>query len=727
MCQVQVTKRDGTKEKFDVEKIKRVIAWACEGLQVNPLALESKFDEIVYEGISTDNIQLNLIEHAKQMCSPDQPDWTIVAGRLKTMKRWSDTQTYEMGLWNYIQHQKQAAVYKHPAIDIYSQEDINFLEKHMQQERDLQHSLASVVTAESKYLHEGENIQQMFMLNAMIIASVENTPEQRLFWAKKIYDRLSNRQISLATPWLGNLRANGNIASCFILGIEDNLDSIFDNVHNAARISKEGGGVGIYLGALRSKGSWLMGQEGTASGVIGWIKILNDTAVYVNQGGRRAGAFTVALPVWHNDIEDFFELQTEAGDQRKKAYDVQPQIVVPDLFMELKDIEGALWYTFDPYEVMKVTGKEIWNTWGKEFEELYELCVSLADSGKLKVFKKYEAKKLYIQYMRVAFETGLPYVFFVDEVNRQNPNKHEGVIYCGNLCQESYSVFKAGETAHTCSLASIVVGRVGLDDLEEVAADCVRILDNGLALTKAPIQESNNHMHRYRTIGIGVQGFHDIVAREFSNFYNEEFVSEVFEKIAFGATKASILLAKDRGKYPAFEGSDWDNGVKWNHYKNISKNPEKWEELEVLCQQYGIRNSQLTSPAPNTSTSIFMDAAAGVMPVYSAFFYEENKDGLMPVVSMYLKDNPLSYGRSVDRHYPWELAKVVGWMQRWIDTGISAEYIMDKNQPDFKAKWLWDTVDEAWRNKTKAVYYIRSIKKGEKLAQDDDACVACAG
>ena len=419
-------------------------------------------------------------------------------------------------------------------------------------------------------------------------------------------------------------------------------------------------------------------------------------------------------------------MQTEVGDQRKKAYDIKPQITVPDMFMELKEDAESVWYTFSPHEVKEVLGFEISRVFDKEFEFVYGKCVEAYKQGKLKVVKEYKVKELWKKVLKVQFETGMPYIAFIDEINRHNPNKHEGFIPCTNLCTESYSIVN-DDYYHTCNLASIVFGRVEIDEIEEVAAIATRILDNGIELTKSPIEKSNAHNKRYRTVGVGCQGLHDIIAREGKTFYDEEFITGLAERMEMGCVRESIKLAQERGAYPAFKGSDWDNGNRIENFKKWSNRKEEWEELQQEIDKYGIRNSQLTSPAPNTSTSIFMDAGAGVSPVYSAFFYEDNKDGVMPVVAMHLKKAAASYFQDVSKHKPWELVKSVAWMQRFVDTGISAEYIMNKNMPDFNAKYLWDTLNEAWKNKTKAVYYIRTIKKGTSLIKEAEVCAGCAG
>lgn len=727
---IRVRKRRGNIENYNIEKIRVCITHACEGLDVNPLSLESLFDASIYDGITTTEIQTNLIHHSKTLCSPFEPDWTVVAGRLETMNLWADTRSYDVDFVDFVKEQINLGIWKHPAFSVYSEEEIEIVGTFIQHDRDLKHSYASVITAKNKYLLPGECIQHMFMGNAMIIASVESK-ENRLRYVREIYEDLSKREISSATPWLGNLRSNGNIASCFIIAVDDNIDSIMNNLKRAAMISKSGGGLGVFLGMLRARGSDLMGVSGRAGGIIGWNKLFNDVALFVNQAGKRAGAFTLALPIWHADIEEFLLCQTEHGDLRQKAYDIQPQVTYHDLFMELKGKAGDgsqnIWHTFCPHEVEKKLGLKIYDSFGDEFVRVYNECVKAKQSGILKVGKEYNAKELHKLVMKRQFETGLPYIAFVDKINAENPNKHEGFIYCVNLCTESFSVTIADKYGHTCNLLSLTVGRIEMDALEKVAGRATRMLDNGIELTNPPSEISKAHNQRYRTIGIGIQGLHDIIAREFSSYNDLNFIEEVAERICYGAVMESIQLAKERGPYPAFKGSEWDNGNMTARFKKNSVVGYDWDHVQELINEYGIRNSQLFSPAPNTSSSIFMDAAAGVMPVYSAFFYEDNDNGVMPVAAMYLKQNPICYSRDVTKFKPWTLPKVIGALQKWVDTGISAEYIMDKNEEDFNVRYLWDTIEAAWESGNKAVYYIRTIKKGEKLVKSADACAGCSG
>lgn len=732
----KVTKRDGRKEEYSVEKVKNAIAWATEGLGVNPLELESRVDQIIYDGITTRDIHENLIHHARALCSPEAPDWNVVAGRLFTMLRWKKTGAYEITLNEFIDEQIRIGLYRNKdkaGLHFgFTEEQIDELEQYMDTERDLDHSYASVFTAEKKYLLDGENIQHMFMLNAMIMASVEK-PRERMKWAKEFYDHLSLRKISLATPWLANLRSNGNISSCFIISIDDSIDSIFDNIKRAALISKNGGGLGVDLSHIRATGSSVAGVDKASGGVLGWSKILNDTAVAVNQNGKRAGAFTLALPIWHRDIEDFLEIQSENGDQRKKAHDVFPQVAIHDIFMkEQAKEDGGIWYTFCPYEVKQKLEVELTGVYGKEFSDRYRRCVAAAQKGKLENFQVYNARALFKHILKRWVETGLPYIAWIDTINALNPNKHDGSIPCVNLCTESFSNVQMDKYAHTCNLASLVVGRLHTkEEIIRAARVATRMLDNGIELTSAPVEISAAHNNRYRTIGVGIQGLHDYLAYNKLGYKNLKEISELAELIEYGCVQESVQLAKERGAYPAFEGSMWFTGELIEHFnKNSVAELSDWNALQEEINKHGIRNSQLTSPAPNTSTSIFMDAAAGVMPVYASFFYEDNKNGKMPVVAMHLTENPLEYERTFPRQNQLDLVKAVAAIQKFTDTGVSAEYCFDQNKEGFKAKDLYDMACLSWSSGCKAIYYVRSIKPGQTvdaMLGVETVCAGCAG
>lgn len=295
-------------------------------------------------------------------------------------------------------------------------------------------------------------------------------------------------------------------------------------------------------------------------------------------------------------------------------------------------------------------------------------------------------------------------------------------------CVESFSNTKPDYYAHTCSLASLVVGRIPVDKLSDKASSLTRLLDNCIDLTDPPIFESANHMRDYRTIGIGIQGLVDLLAREWKSYEDLDFITEVAERIQFGFVRESIQIAIEKGPYPKFKGSMWDTGEIFDNYINNSVCSDlNWNELKSLCKIHGIRNSQGTSPAPNTSTSIFMMAGAGVMPSYAPYFYEDNKNGKTPVSSMYLQDNPMLYEIAAGDYNQAILTRSVGALQKFMDTGVSSEYIIDRNKDNASALWIDDLYKSAYRNGNKAVYYLRTIKKGEAIVKTEDVCLSCSG
>ena len=726
---MKVIKRNGKAEEYNCKKIKKAINFACDGLSVNPLKLEAKFDESLFDGVTTKAIQDNLILHAKNLSTPVDDEWLLVSGRLATMDRWGIVGCYDKPFINYFEEQRNNGEWSHDNFDIYTKEEVELIGTFVVKERDLQHTIASVETAESKYLAKNECIQMLFIGNAMLYASVEKTPQARLLRVKEFYEELSNLDWSLASPQLMNLRKGLNNASCFILAPDDDLNSIFDAFKDAAQISKNGGGLGWYLGFIRAKGSSLMGTDGGSGGVLPQVKVLNDTLVYINQAGKRKGAGTVALPIWHNDIMDFFDIQTEVGDPRSKSFDIQPQVCFMDLFMQkLEDNPQQDWITVCPHEVKEKLGIVLPNMYNEDFVEAYSEIEKAVEAGVLKVFTKYKVIDLWRKYLQVFFEKGRPYAGFMCKVNRDNPNKHDGFIYCLNLCVESFSNTKPDVYHHTCSLASLVVGRIAVNELSNKASSLTRLLNNGMMITKAPVVESENHLRDYRTIGVGIQGLADILAREWKSYEDLDFITEVCERIQYGCVRESIQMAKEYSPYPKFKGSRWDVGDIFDEYHKNSVCPDlDWLEQKQLCKQYGIYNSQLTSPAPNTSTSLFMMASAGFMPHYAEYFYEDNKDGKTPVSSMYGKDNPIFYANSIGYFKQHKLTKAVGAGQKFVDTGISAEYVLDRNIHEVTAKDVSMLVKEAWKNSTKAVYYLRTIKVGEQLVKTDELCSSCSG
>lgn len=719
-----VTKRNGTKEEYDVSKIKKSIAFCTDGIDVNPLSLESKIDILIKNGISTKDIQENVIHHARQFANANEPQWLIVAGRAKAMDMWASFKLKGKSLYDVIKYNIKKKQYSPELLNFYTEEDVNELEKFLDYKKDLLHSISSLITVEKKYLGKYELNQHMHMVSAMRFGQYE-PKETRLEFVREAYEILSNRELSLATPFMSNLRKGGNVASCFIVAIEDDLNSIYDNLKRIAKISKNGGGVGCFLGFLRAKGSVVNGYENAAGSITQWVKLINDTAVAVNQGGLRKGAVTVALPVWHNDILDFLDMQSERGDLRQKSYDVFPQITVPDVFMERSQNEER-WITFCPFEVKNVLGIDVRGLHGEAFREAYAKIESAYDSGKLKVSNLFPNARILVKTaMRSMFESGLPYVFFSDTANATNPNKNDVGAYgilCANLCTESYSNIIPDKYGHVCNLASVNLGNIrDMEHLAKVTRLATKILNYGINLTNNPDEITQEHNARYRTIGIGIMGLHDYLARENMSFSNLNVIEEIAECIEYNAVIQSALLAKDHGTFDAFEHSEWKNGNMTKRFKSLGCGKYDWDSAQSLIDQYGIWNSQLTSPAPTTTTSIYQDASASYMPVFGAFFSDDNSNGTMVTSAKFLDCNPLGYGKTQAKFKAKEIIDITCSVQKFTDTGVSMELMFDQNAEGFNAKELFDAIHYAHDKKCKAIYYIRSIKKR------DDACPACAG
>ena len=746
----QVINRAGIKEDLDITKIREKLTRACEGLEVNMIELESCIDSIYQENITTKKIQESLINQAVAMTSFEESDWTYAAGRLLMMETEREVfhkRGFSYGnLYKTITLLTEKGIYDKRLLE-YTEEDIKELEKAIDTSRDMMYDYAGANMFVNRYLlkHEGkiyELPQEVFMCISMLLALNE---KNKVEVAKRFYNALSLKKISLATPILANLRIpKGNLSSCFITAMDDNIESIFYNIDTIAKISKNGGGAGLNISRIRAKNSMVNGYYNASGGVVPWIKIINDTAVAVNQQGRRAGAVTVALDSWHLDIETFLELQTENGDQRGKAYDIYPQVVISDLFM--KRVENNLsWTLVDPFEIRKKYNVELCELYGEEFEKIYSL---IEQDNSLELKKVIKARELFKEIMKVQIETGMPYLFFKDRANLVNHNRHTGMIGNGNLCMESFSNFSPSKNfreenienkgvrtvdlgeVHTCNLVSMNLAEILREELPDIVDTAVRILDNTIDLTKTPVKESDRHNFLYRAIGTGTMGLADYLAREFM-IYEESLndIDELFEEIALYTIKSSALLAKERGTYPLFKNSDWDKGIffqknrEW--YINNSKFSEKWNEVFNLVKKYGMRNGELTAVAPNTSTSLLMGACASVNPAFSRFFIEKNQKGAVPRVIKYLKDRSWFYPEFKNVN-PEFYVKVMSRIGKWTTQGVSMELIFDLNK-NIKAKDIYNTLMTAWKEGCKSVYYIRTIQKNTNIMNDKEECESCSG
>ncbi len=747
----EITKRDGTLAPYNPAKFNLVIDYACDALEVESSKLKENLTGFLYDGIPTDKIQNLLIQKALTLISLEEPDWKQVCGRLVLLELYKNSKKTNghdhFGYPDYKEFVKKAVeygLYTRELTDNYSDAELDYFSKVIDPKYDLTYDYGRVVMFQKRYLLQYKG--QAFELPQFACASVAlmfaiNLPKStRLKKAAEYYHAIANRKISPATPVMLNLRVpNGNLASCFIMAMDDSLEAIFKTIDDAAQISKNAGGVGVNVSRVRGHKSWIGGVFGASGGVNPWIKLINDTAVAVNQKGKRAGAITVALDVWHIDILEFLDLQTENGDQRNKAYDVLLQVAVNDKFLQnyQKKVD---WYLFDPYEVKTVLGYDLPDLYGLAFEDAYRACYVAVTEGRLKLFKKVNPSEIMKKILIAAMEVGTPYWFNKDTANEVNPNKHVGVIGNGNLCMESFTPFnpstgfqkfiddgnlvrthKLGLT-HVCNLISLVLPLInGDEELEYYTKLSIEMLDNLIDIGTPPVAEAQRHNDEMRILGLGVMGYHEhVTSKGIKYSESENLASELFENIAFWSVDKSCELARDRGQYKHYEGSEWSKGIFYGKHVSCQLS-DRWVELYKRMQKYGLRNGGLMAIAPNTSTSIFIGVGASVLPAYDVFFHDNNSMGSFPVIPCNIKEPGTLWlyetFKNIDQK---KIIDVCAAMQGWIDQGISMELMLNLDKVT-SATEVRDLYLHAWKKKCKTVYYLRTKKKSA-----DNECSVCA-
>ena len=567
--------------------------------------------------------------------------------------------------------------------------------------------------------------------------------KQRLQIAFEIYEYTSTWKISLPTPTLMNARTNKHqLSSCFKFNIDDDLRWIYHTIENMAQISKFGGGIGSYLGHIRAKWASIRGYKWASWWVLPWIKVMNDTAIAVNQLGARAGAISVTIDMWHLDILDFLEMQTETWDIRRKAFDVFPAVSIPDLFMK-RVINDEDWTLFDPKELRDVLWTRIEDYYWEEFEKIY---LEAEKNENIQLKQVVKAKDLFKQFLRTVVETWMPYVFFRDTANKYNPNKHEGMVYSTQLCteiiqntkepkfveetDENWLVnikYKAGETV-VCNLASINVAKVNpfTKDMEQVHNIAMRILDNVITMNFYPVLETKLTAMKYRAVWLWYMGLAEYLATQAKLRYDSqeaiEHVDKLFEQYAYFTLKASVNLAKERGKYSLFNWSDWSKWVLWwkdkKWFVENSDYANDWLALIEDVKKFWTRFSYHQAPAPNTSTALVVGTTAWLLPVYKKYFVETNSTAPTVNVAPNLsKENFWFYKEYVHMNM-MDVINVIAAIQKWIDQSISFEWII--NPMEVSPRDLFMYYVKAWENWIKTVYYVRS------MSLEVEKCESCA-
>lgn len=698
-------------------------------------SLYTKFTSFAKENMNFEDIINSLIKAASELTSKDAPKWEYIAGRFLSfnINRNIDKESNKHEIYSFADKIKlltKENLYGKYILENYTEEEIEDLEKYIQPQRDELFNYSGLELVYKRYLIKNmngvvlEKVQEMFMGIAMHLALKE---KNRVYWAKKFYDILSNLKVTMATPTMSNARKPFHqLSSCFIDTVPDNLDGIYRSITNFSQVSKHGGGMGLYFGKVRAMGSDIRGFKGVAGGIIRWIRLANDTAVAVDQLGMRQGACAVYLDVWHKDIPEFLQLRTNNGDDRMKAHDVFPAVCFPNYFWELaKNDLDANWYMMCPHEILTYRGYALEDYFGDEWVRRYKECIE-DDRIEKRVMSVKDMVRLII---KSTVETGTPFIFNRDVVNKYNPNSHKGVIYSSNLCTEIaqntseiesvskeivdvngekvvVTTTKPGDFV-VCNLASLVLGNINITDqeeLEDVVSTVVRALDNVIDLNYYPVEYAKITNGRYRAIGLGTSGYHHAMVKQGIMFQSEEhlkFADELYENINYYAVKASAEIAKEKGSYEYFEGSDWQSGAYFEKRKYTS---ERWTALRNETAK-GIRNAYLMAVAPTGSTSIIAGTTAAVDPVMMRYFLEEKKGQIVPRVAPSLSSQTFwLYENAHEIDQTWVI-KSAGIRQRHIDQSQSVNLYITT---EYTMKRILNLFIQACEEEVKTIYYVRS-------------------
>ena len=701
-------------------------------------ALAEKYEVFGKPSLDLDEKLQALIRAAVELASAEAPHWDKIAARLRYLDfaRHLAESEAKRGITNFVaklRYLTAKELYGSYILENYTDQELRAASRFIVAERNHLYSYAGLDLLLSRYVihtHHGvalESPQEMYLGIALHLAMLEE-PSVRMDWVRRFYDMLSLQQVTMATPTLANARKPYHqLSSCFIDTVPDSLDGIYRSLDSFAKVSKWGGGMGLYFGKVRATGAAIRGFEGAAGGVIRWIRLVNDTAVAVDQLGVRQGACAVYLDAWHKDLPEFLQLRTNNGDDRMKAHDIFPAVCYPDLFWKLaKEDLDAPWFLMDPHEIEMVMGYALEDFWGEEWEKRYRACVAEPRIDKRVI----PVKEIVRLILKSVVETGTPFAFYRDTVNRLNPNPQAGMIYCSNLCTEIAQNMSAVESVRTeikteagdtvvqvttrpgdfvvCNLASLNLGRIDVtshEELRSVVRTAVRALDNVIDLNEAPLAYARLTNGKYRSIGLGVSGYHHMLAKNAVRWESEEhlaFVDDVFSRINYAAIEASSDLAAEKGSYGCFAGSDWQTGA---YFKKRGYESEAWQELAAKVRAQGMRNAYLLAVAPTSSTSILVGTTAGVDPIMKRFFLEEKKGAILPRIAPDLSMKTFWYYKSahtVDQS--WSV-RAAGVRQRHIDQAQSVNLYITN---DFTFRQVLALYIKAYEEGVKTIYYVRS-------------------
>jgi ribonucleoside-diphosphate reductase alpha chain len=762
---IHVKLKDGRLEPLDEVSLQQVIAMACEGLDgVSVEAVMTEVRRNLYDGILLHELGLSQTMAARALVE-QEPNYAYVSARLLLNNLRDEALSFVMpGVVTgsqrhvYLQYEEYFPEYVNLAIklQILDKElgtfDLPRLAAALKPERDGNFQFLGLQTLYDRYfLHKGgvrfELPQAFFMRVAMGLAAREIDRDAR---AIEFYELLSSFDFMCSTPTLfnaGTLRPQ--LSSCFLTTISDDLDGIFKSIKDNALLSKYAGGLGNDWSAVRGLGSHIAGTNGESQGLVPFLKVANDTAIAVNQGGKRKGAVCGYLETWHIDVEEFLDLRKNTGDDRRRTHDMNTANWVPDLFLERVEADGS-WTLFSPDEA-----PELHDLYGTVFAEKYAFYEAKAQRGEMRVTKTLRAVELWRRMLTMIFETGHPWITFKDPCNLRSPQQHVGVVHSSNLCTEITLNTNSKEIA-VCNLGSVNLANhvtaQGIDKerLKKTVNIAMRMLDNVIDINYYTVPEARHSNLRHRPVGMGVMGYQDALYALRIPFASKEavqFADESMELVSFNAISASVDLAAERGKYPTFEGSLWSKGIlpidsiellqkTRSHELQVSRTSTlDWGGLRTRVMTTGMRNSNTLAIAPTATISNICGVTQSIEPTYQNLFVKSNMSGDFTVVNASLvRDlkhamlwdevmiSDLKYFDgslgSIDR-VPDELKKLYAtsfeidatWLiqaaaqrQKWIDQAQSLNLYIGQAS----GKKLDALYREAWHAGLKTTYYLRS-------------------
>jgi ribonucleoside-diphosphate reductase alpha chain len=750
----------GSRKPLDRAALRALVQAACEGLaETAPEAILEATLRDLYDGVPMEEVRKSAVLAARALIEKD-PAYGYVTARLllhgiRLEVLGEEASQAEMAV-RYATYFPQF-VERGVAAELLDPElarfDLQKLGRALKAERDLQFGYLGLQTLYDRYfLHsQGQRIelpQAFFMRVAMGLALKEKNRDAR---AIEFYDVLSSFDFMSSTPTLfnsGTLRSQ--LSSCYLTTVSDDLEGIYEAIKENALLAKYAGGLGNDWTPVRALGSHIKGTNGKSQGVVPFLKVVNDTAVAVNQGGKRKGAVCSYLETWHLDIEEFLELRKNTGDDRRRTHDMNTANWIPDLFMK-RVMDNAEWTLFSPSDV-----RELHDKFGKSFEEAYLRYEDKAARGELKLFKKVPAMQLWRKMLSMLFETGHPWITFKDPCNLRSPQQHVGVVHSSNLCTEITLNTSRDEIA-VCNLGSVnLVAHMtedGLDfaKLKRTIRTAMRMLDNVIDINYYAVDKARNSNLRHRPVGLGIMGFQDCLHRlrlAYASAEALEFADRSMEMVSYAAYWASTELAEERGRYASFQGSLWDRGVlpqdtldllaaERGGYVELDRSASlDWEALRARIKQHGMRNSNCIAIAPTATIANIIGVSASIEPTYQNLFVKSNLSGEFTVVNEYLVADLKKAGLWDEvmiadlKYFDGNLARIdrapaalrllyatafevePKWLveagarrQKWIDQSQSLNIYM----AGASGKKLDETYKLAWLRGLKTTYYLRAM------------------